>query len=70
MAMIKSMPSRYIDKEERDTDGYWIYLKPGWKNDDDPIGINHAIVENTKTEAYRHSPIPCSCKDCLRGERW
>ncbi len=47
---------------------YWIELKPGWQNGDDPG--THGIVEDTKTAAYSKlkSAIPCSCEECQRLE--
>jgi hypothetical protein len=49
---------------ERDDDGFWIYLAPGFRN---MATETHAIVENTRTEAYRthrSSTEPCPCKAC------
>jgi hypothetical protein len=53
-----------IQEEYRDSDGYWIYLKPGWENGADPG--THGIVEDTKREAYRTLAYarPCDCDDC------
>jgi hypothetical protein len=54
-----------IQEEYRDADGYWIYLKRGYRMVDDPV---HGIVENTKREAYRKLSmvVPCDCQDCKR----
>lgn len=54
-----------IQEEYRDSDGYWIYLKPGWQNGADPG--THGIVEDTKGEAHRTLRIakPCDCQECL-----
>ncbi len=53
-----------IQEEYRDSDGYWIYLKPGWQNGADPG--THGIVEDTKGEAYRtlRNAEPCNCLEC------
>lgn len=55
-----------IAEEYRDSDGYWIYLKPGWRNGQDPVGCEHGIHEDTKREAYSwlSSVLPCDCPDC------
>lgn len=55
-----------VQNEERDSDGYWIYLRPGYQNGDDPG--THAIVENTKTAARRKLSLvkPCDCAECVR----
>jgi hypothetical protein len=45
-------------------DGYWVSLKPGWKSDDDPVGVLHCIHEDTKRAAYRIGVMPCNCRDC------
>lgn len=51
-----------IDKEYRDSDGYWIELKPGFV----VVGDAHGIVENTKREARAKLSIvvPCDCAEC------
>lgn len=58
--------SDVVQNEERDSDGYWIYLKPGWQNGDDPG--THAIVEDTKTAARAKVGMaePCDCAECRR----
>lgn len=55
-----------IAEEYRDSDGYWIYLKPGWQNGADPG--THGIVESTKRDAYSTLTMakPCGCADCER----
>lgn len=55
-----------IQRQYRDSDGYWIELKPGWQNGADPG--THGIVEDTKTEAYRRLSMvkPCACEECRR----
>ncbi len=55
-----------IDAEWMDSDGYWIDLKPGWKNGDDPVGVLHGIHEDTKAEARRtlRSAMECDCEEC------
>lgn len=55
-----------IQREYRDSDGYWIELKPGWQNGADPG--THGIVEDTKTAAYSTLTMvkPCNCSECQR----
>lgn len=50
-----------IAKTVHDSDGYWIYLKPGYQVDGD-----HAIVEDTKRAAVAklRSIKPCDCAIC------
>jgi hypothetical protein len=54
-----------IQEEYRDSDGYWIYLVPGWQSGSDPG--THGIVESTKRDAYStlSSAMPCDCDECL-----
>lgn len=54
-----------IQEEYRDADGYWIYLKNGWRIPGDA----HGIVENTKRQARAKlaDAVPCDCKECSRG---
>lgn len=60
------LAKRHIQHEYRDEDGYWIELKPGLKDDDDPLGAVHGIHEDTKREAYEHGVLRCDCDDCTR----
>lgn len=55
-----------IQEEYRDSDGYWIYLKRGWQNGNDPG--THGIVEDTKKAAYETlaAAKPCNCQECSR----
>ena len=55
-----------IQNIEKDSDGVWIYLKPGYQNGADPG--THAIVEDTRKAALaRVSSIkPCDCAECKR----
>ncbi len=58
-----------IQRQYRDSDGYWIELVPGWQNGLDPG--THGIVEDTKREAMaslRYAK-PCDCQECqqMRG---
>ncbi len=58
---------RIIAHEYQDADGYWIELKDGFQNGNDPG--THGIVEDTKRAAYRAltNVKPCECDECLRG---
>lgn len=53
-----------IAREYREAGGYWIELKRGWQNGNDPG--THAIVEDTKTAAYSTLTMikPCACDYC------
>lgn len=57
-----------IDSEERDGDGYWIYLKRGYCASHEP-GC-HTIREDTKREAYAElrNAHRCDCEDCTSAE--
>lgn len=48
---------------ERDIDGWWVYLKPGWIVADEGT---HAIVEDRKRDALDKMVLvqPCSCAEC------
>jgi hypothetical protein len=62
MSTLQKKYAAMVEEEERDQDGYWIYLKPGfWMP-----GDCHTIHEDTKTEARRRlrEVVPCPCKDC------
>jgi len=53
-----------IAEQYRDSDGFWIYLKPGYQNGFDPG--THGIVEDTKRAAYEtlRAAEPCDCAEC------
>ena len=50
-----------IESEHRDSDGYWIHLRRGFKCHGD-----HSIVEDTKRAAMEklRDVVPCACSDC------
>lgn len=54
---------RRIEKIEHDSDGWWIYLKPGFVVRDERT---HAIVEDRKQAALDKMDlvVPCSCDEC------
>lgn len=58
-----------VQNQYRDSDGYWIELARGWKNGDDPLGICHGIVEDTKRQALEKlkGVIVCDCVECKEG---
>jgi len=58
------LAKRHIEEEYRDVDGYWVYLKPGYKNSLDPLGNLHIMSEDTKRECYQHGVLPCDCDEC------
>jgi hypothetical protein len=57
------------ENDTRNDNGHWVHLADGWKNSDDPIGVNHTIHETTLTEcaAIVRVAIPCDCADCVAG---
>jgi hypothetical protein len=57
------MIDRRIESEEKDDDGYWIYLRPGWKLAGEET---HAIVEETRKEARAKlsDVVKCNCPEC------
>lgn len=59
-------PTDLIQEEYRDSDGYWIYLKNGWRI----RGDAHGIVENSKREARAKlaDAIPCNCAECRKAK--
>jgi hypothetical protein len=66
---------KYIAKEWKDSDGYWIALAPGLMDGENPHC--HQIHEDTKAQAYEvlKSVERCTCPEhasklpcgCLRG---
>lgn len=58
------LAKRHIEEEFTDSDGHWIYLKPGLKNDLDPLGNLHIISEDTRRECFKRGVLICDCKDC------
>lgn len=54
-----------IAHEYRDSDGYWIELRPGWRVLDE---ISHTIVEDTRCEARlrARAAVPCACQECIK----
>lgn len=61
--MIK-VSKRVIAREYRDSDGYWIELKRGYRSANDPMGYEHQIHENTKRDAYAVGVLVCGCSYC------
>jgi hypothetical protein len=55
-----------IEEEFRDSDGYWIYLKPGFKNATDPLGNLHIFHEDTRREAAKGDVMLCDCEECTK----
>ncbi len=53
-----------VAEEWRDSDGYWIALKPGWKSGSDPLGNLHTIHEDTSALAWAEPVMPCHCQEC------
>jgi hypothetical protein len=49
-------------------DGFWIYLKRGWKDGSDPLGACHQVHENTITEcaSCMRGVLPCDCNECAQ----
>ena len=51
-----------IAEQWRDSDGYWIALKPGWQVVGDPLC--HQVHEDTKRECLMYEAEPCACPNC------
>ena len=68
MAMAKKYLER-VQRQYRDSDGYWIDLRCGWRNMLDPVCPLHGIHEDTKREAefWLRRTEPCDCDECKRG---
>ena len=56
---------REFSDERSSGDGYWLYLKAGWRNDN---GHEHAIHEDTPEQCLREltSVEICACQECKR----
>ena len=52
-----------IARTERDSDGFWIYLRSGYSRCGE-----HAIVEDTRKEAFARlkDVHQCACLECSR----
>jgi hypothetical protein len=55
-----------IDFTERDDDGFWIYLKDGYCDAQNPQC--HSIVESSKRAALQHDIARCHCSIRCRQE--
>lgn len=67
--MTQGLAKKYrerIQREWQESDGYWIDLKAGFKNGNDPLGCVHGIVEESRYEAYRvlRDSMACDCAEC------
>jgi hypothetical protein len=53
-----------IEAVDRDSDGSWfIALRRGWKNSDDPMGVaESALAEAVKKVRYA---VACDCVECV-----
>jgi hypothetical protein len=56
--------AKHIASEYKDSDGYWIDLKQGWKWSGDPLGVVHGIHEETRQRARRETVVRCDCDQC------
>jgi hypothetical protein len=56
-----------VEDDRQQQNGWWVYLKHGWKSDSDPLGCVHQIHEDTVAEcvACLKSVLPCECDDCM-----
>lgn len=63
MKAIRIRPE-HIEEQYRDSDGYWIYFKPGWRSATDPVACVHGVVEDRKRDAMSGGVLPCDCDDC------
>jgi|HubBroStandDraft_1064217.scaffolds.fasta_scaffold919708_1 hypothetical protein len=71
---LQALVARYPDKIEEVSDegggehgdGYWLYLKPGWKRDlYDEVHNVHEWNMRDLVRAMRYV-APCACDECLR----
>lgn len=62
---MSKLNDKRIQNIERDVDGWWVYLKPGFVVSDEGT---HAIVEDTKRAALNKMDLvePCACAECRR----
>ena len=53
------------DRHDRVGDGYWVYLKEGWR---EPDGETHAIHEDNPRDCARLMKwvVPCTDPKCCR----
>ena len=68
MGKYLKVTKRVIAHQYRDSDGYWIELKRGYKSGNDPVGCEHQIHEDTKREAYAVGVLVCDCPYCAGQE--
>lgn len=61
---IEKVTKSKIEEAWKDSDGYWIELKAGWKSADDPVGVCHTIHEDTRREALDVGCMRCDCVEC------
>lgn len=62
----KITAAKIADQYREDENGYWISLRPGWKNASDPVGNLHCVLEDTKRAAFAVGCLPCDCEDCVK----
>ncbi len=57
-----------IELLEKDSDGYWAYLKPGFISDME----THMVHEDTVKELMEgiRGIEECDCEDCQKGFTW
>ena len=65
-----NIPKKYQERIQeifRDDDGYWIYLKKGWRKGDD---ICHTLAEDTQKQLMweLRQTKPCDCEWCTGKE--
>lgn len=60
------MKSKLIEETQIDSDGFWIYLKPGFRAAEK--NFEHLIHEDTKAKAYDRlrEVVVCHCDDCKK----
>ena len=69
MASITLSPE-HIESTSDETDsgdGYWVYLKPGFKWAGDPVGNVHGIHEDSQALCYEEAVTFCYCPFCVMG---
>ena len=60
-----SVARKVIQEAWRDSDGYWIALRNGYCDAENPQC--HQIHEDTRREAMAHNVERCDCRACAKS---
>lgn len=60
-----------VSDERHLGDGFWVYLKVGFKSADDPCGALHTIHESSPTQCLSQvrRALKCDCEDCRMAKK-